>query len=134
METQVDLGISRRRRTRSILTALVLLSVATIALAASLFLWTQFQGGVPAINWFIAVICGFTAIGFVGTTIISRGSPKMVLVIIAACTACAAVGFLWGPRGVLLGVVAGSFVNSLVAWLSHRKVSPNKSLERTRDR
>jgi len=124
MDTQVLVESPRSRRIKSALTALALLSVATAALAISLVLWSRFNSDVPAINWFLAVLFGFTTVGLVGAFALSRASFKTLVLIIATGVACAAVGFLWGPMGLFCGIVAGNLVTSLVAWRKRRASEP----------
>ena len=124
MDTQLILGTTTSRRIRSALTALALLSIATIALVVGLYLWTKFRGGFPAINWFLAVLGVFTTLGLVGAMIISRYSPETILTIVAIGIACAAVAFLWGPLGIFWGLVAANIATSVVAWDRRRAGEP----------
>ena len=116
METQVPEVAGRGDRWKSMLIALGLLSGATLALVVALYLWSYLGGRTPPMNWFLAVLIGLTTLGLAVAFAISRPSLKTTSIIIAIGAACTAVGFIWGPIGILSALVAGNIVTSVVAW------------------
>ena len=133
MDPQVLIGTVRSRRIRSVLIALGLIAIAAIVFAVAIYLENQFQGRIPASNWAFAMVCGLVTLFLLGTLGLSRATLKDASLIAATGITCATVGFLWGPRWVCYGVFAAAIVDKMVAWRRRRQVSPNKSLERTRE-
>jgi xanthine/uracil permease len=134
MDPQVLIGAVRSRRIRSVLIALGLIAVATIVFAAAIYLEKRFQGLIPASNWAVAMVCGLVTLFLLGQLGFSRAYLKEASLIAATGITCATVSILWGPRWIFYGVLAAAIVEKLVAWHRRRQASPNKSLERTREK
>ena len=134
MDPQVLISTVRSRRIKSALIALGLITAAAIVFAVAIYLENQFQGRIPVSNWAFAIVCGLVTIFLLGDVGLSRASLKLASLIAATGIGCATVSFVWGPRWVCYGILAVAIADKLAAWHRRRKVSPNKSLERTRGR
>ena len=121
MESQDFKVAGRGVRWKSVLIGLGLLSGSMIALVIALYLWSHFDGRGPAINWFLSVLIALTTIGLAGALAISRASFKATSLIIATGAIGTAVGFFWGPLGIISALLAANIVNSfVVAWQKRR--------------
>jgi hypothetical protein len=135
MEPQVLEPIGPIPRWRNALVWVGLLSAGVLAIVLALYLSHQFQGRIPAINWLIAVLAGFTTLGLLGTLGLSRATLKEASLIAATGAVGGIVGLSWGPQGIFVGLVVANIATSVVAWRKRRVgTSPNKSLERTGER
>lgn len=133
MDPQVLETIGRTARWKNVLIWIGLISGAMLSIALALFLWNLYDGRIPAANWLLALLSGFTTICFVGVLIFYRATFKTALLVLAVGIGCAAVGFRWGGLGLLFGLVAAHIVASAVTWRNRTRVSPNTSRERARD-
>ena len=134
MDPQVLEALGRTARWKNVLIWIGLLAGGMLSIAIALYLWNLFDGRIPGVNWLLALFSGFLTVCLIGVLIFDRAPLRTVLLVVAVGLGCAAVGFRWGGLGLLFGLVAAHIVTSMIAWRKRAVVSPNTSLERTRQR
>jgi hypothetical protein len=100
MEAQIFNPLSQSTRTKSVLIGVAIILAGAGGIAVGLHLWTLFPNK-PAINWVLAVLFGIATLCLLIWLLLARLPLRAVWPLTTIGVVYAAVGFWWGPPGIV---------------------------------